>query len=197
MILNAITKWNGRVAVDGVEYASLDEAKKSISKVTHDVQLLLNFPKQSDNHIVAADGETEWRISVRKYMTLPSSPEFDFADRWNNGVPMPLRTMVGKVVKETKGMVYMQLHGDITSRLTQACMKCGRVITNPVSQYFGMGPECGGHNYVHPFASDAELEAAVNKYRTEVLNNIRWEGWIIKSAILEKEPINNLKGETQ
>ena len=171
MILNAITKWNGRVAVDGVEYASLDEAKKSVSKVTHDVQLLLNFPKQS--------------------------PEFDFADRWNNGVPMPLRTMVGKVVKETKGMVYMQLHGDITSRLTQACMKCGRVITNPVSQYFGMGPECGGHNYVHPFASDAELEAAVNKYRTEVLNNIRWEGWIIKSAILEKEPINNLKGETQ
>ena len=187
MVLDAIKTWNGRVAVDGVEYSSLDEARKNVTKAK-EVKLLVNFPTQSNNPVQSVDDTEEWVITVRKYMTMPSSPEFDFADRWNNGVPMPLRTMVGTVEKETRGMVYMKLRGDITSRLTQTCLKCGRVITNPVSQYFGMGPECGQHNYVHPFSSDEELKDAVEKYRREVLNNIRWEGWIIKSAILEKEP---------
>lgn len=187
MILDAIKTWNGRVAVDGTEYSSIEEARKNVTKAK-EVKLLVNFPTQSNNPVQSVDDAEEWVVTVRKYMTMPSSPEFDFADRWNDGVPMPLRTMVGTVEKETRGMVYMKLRGDITSRLTQTCLKCGRVITNPVSQYFGMGPECGQHNYTHPFSSDEELKDAVEKYRKEVLNNIRWEGWIIKSAIFEKEP---------
>ena len=111
--------------------------------------------------------------------------------QWNNDNPMPLRTMIGTVEKETRGMVYMKLHADITEEKTQRCLCCGRPITNPVSQYFGMGPECGGHKYVNPFYSKEELEKAVQDYRENVLKNITWEGWIIKSAILEEEEINN------
>jgi hypothetical protein len=108
---------------------------------------------------------------------------------WNDDNPMPLRTMVGTVEKETKGMVYMHLHGDITSKVTSVCMKCGKTITNPISQFFGMGPECGGHNYVSPFESDEELQMVIDSYRKDYLQKITWSGWIIKSAILEQEEI--------
>ena len=81
----------------------------------------------------------------------------------------------------------MKLHGDITTKQTTRCMMCGKPITNPVSQYFGMGPKCGGHNYVNPFENEEELMTAVEKYRTEYLQKITWEGWVIKSAIEEKE----------
>lgn len=126
------------------------------------------------------------KITVKKYMTQPATPEFDFMAKWNNNIPMPLRTMVGEVIKQTRGMVYMKLHGDIVAEKVTTCMKCGRPLTNPVSQYFGLGPECGGHNYVNPFNTEEELRAAVGAYRKE-LQSITWEGWIIKSAILEDE----------
>lgn len=125
------------------------------------------------------------RITVKKYMTQKATPEFDFMARWNNNVPMPLRTMVGTVERETKGMVYMKLHGDIYAERVTVCMKCGRVLTNPVSQFFGLGPECGGHNYVNPFDTEEELHAAVDTFRKQ-LQDITWEGWIIKSAITEQ-----------
>lgn len=130
------------------------------------------------------------RITVRQYMTKPATPEFDFMARWNNNNPMPLRTMVGTVEKETRGMVYMKLHGDIYAKQICTCMKCGRELTNPVSQYFGIGPECGGHNYVNPFNTEEELRNAVSEYRAK-LQNITWEGWIIKSAILDDEMFVN------
>ena len=53
-----------------------------------------------------------YKITVKKYMTEPSTPNFDFQDRWNYGNPMPLCTMHGKVTKETRGMYYMELKAD-------------------------------------------------------------------------------------
>ena len=132
------------------------------------------------------------RIKVKSYMTKEATPEFDFMAKWNNNNPMPMRIMVGEIVKETRGMVYMKCHADILEEKTCTCMKCGRPLVNPVSQYFGIGPECGGHNYVHPFNSEEELRAAVAKYR-EQLKSTKWEGWIVKSAILEQSPIESEK----
>ena len=125
-----------------------------------------------------------YKITVKQYMTKPATPEFNFMAQWNNDNPMPLRTMVGDIIQETRGMYFMRLHGDITEKITRTCMKCGRELTNPVSQYFGIGPECGGHNYVNPFNSEEELEKAVEAYREE-LNKTVWTGWVIKSAITE------------
>ena len=83
-------------------------------------------------------------------------------------------------------MVHMTLHGDVYAERICTCMKCGRKLRNPVSQFFGIGPECGGHNYIHPFNTDEELHEAVAQYKKQ-LQAITWSGWIIKSAIIEKE----------
>ena len=53
-----------------------------------------------------------YKITVKKYMTEPATFNFDFQDKWNDGKPMPLCTMHGKVTKETRGMYYMKLKSD-------------------------------------------------------------------------------------
>ena len=53
-----------------------------------------------------------YKITVKKYMTELATANFDFQDKWNNGKPMPLCTMHGKVTKETRGMYYMELKED-------------------------------------------------------------------------------------
>ena len=124
----------------------------------------------------------EFKIEVKAYMTKKATPDFDFMARWNNDNPMPLKIMYGVKLKETRGMVYMRLHGDLKDEITQRCLCCGREIKNPVSRYFGIGPICGGHNYTNPFNTEEELHAAVDAYRTKLVNMV-WEGWVIKSAI--------------
>ena len=53
-----------------------------------------------------------YKITVKKYMTEPSTSNFDFQDKWNDGKPMPLCIMQGEVIKETRGMYYMKLKAD-------------------------------------------------------------------------------------
>ena len=53
-----------------------------------------------------------YKITVKKYMTEPATSTFDFQDKWNNGKPMPLCIMQGEVIKETRGMYYMELKSD-------------------------------------------------------------------------------------
>ena len=131
-----------------------------------------------------------YRITVKQYMTKQATPSFDFMEKYNKDVPMPLRVMTGELLKETKGMAYMRLHGDIWAKRICTCMCCGRQLTNPISQYFGIGPECGGHNYINPFDSDEELQNAVAEYKAK-LRNIVWEGWVIKSAITDCVGVEN------
>ena len=194
MIWDEIKDWPGAVEIDGTIYQSVEQARNSLSADTINISniKLCRVAKRETERTderVASTGATVYRITVRQYMTKPSNPSFDFMAKWNNDKPMPLRTMVGTVEKETSGMVYMNLHGDITATVMPYCMKCGKAITNPVSQYFGMGPECGGHNYTNPFESEEELKSAVESYRREYLQKITWSGWIIKSAIIEREEV--------
>lgn len=121
-------------------------------------------------------------IKVRQYMTKPSSPEFDFQSKWNNNIPMPFRVMKGTVLRETRGMVYMDCHA--VPLQTSSCMVCGRRLTHPVSRLYGIGPECGQHAHINPFNTDEELYAALDLIRFQ-LSQIKWSGWIIKSAIEE------------
>ena len=81
-----------------------------------------------------------YKITVKKYMTEPSTVNFDFQDKWNNGKPMPLCIMQGKVTKETRGMYYMSLEGK--AERTSRCLVCGKTLTNPISKLYGIGPEC-------------------------------------------------------
>lgn len=189
-MLELLKNYPGNLKVNGKEFENAAQAVQAFGEYRGRLVIELNTnttittppPRQE----VEEDKETEYIIKVKQYMTKPATPSFDFMDKWNNGVPMPLRVMVGKKLKETKGMVKMELRGEIVQEVNPVCMKCGRTLTNPVSQYFGIGPECGGHNYINPFETDAELWQAVAETRKQ-LQNITWTGWIIKSAIEEQK----------
>lgn len=192
-MLNLLQSWKGPVEVNGVQYESISEIPADLQfedgwsiklcQPPKKTNLSTNTAAQNDVH-----SPQEVRITVKPYMTKKASPEFDFMAKWNNDVPMPMVTMTGYQVKETRGMVYMKLHGDIWAQKISTCMCCGRKLTNPVSQYFGIGPECGNHNYVNPFDSEEELREAVSGYKKK-LQNTTWEGWVIKSAIKEEVPV--------
>ena len=191
-MLRLLNNWKGEVEVDNKHYTNIQNATddfKSVSDTIH-IKLYSASKKRSETQSEALQSDSkEYRITVKKYMLEKASPGFDFMARWNDNNPMPLKTMIGTIDKETRGMVHMTLHGDIYAEKICTCMKCGRQLKNPVSQFFGIGPECGGHNYVHPFNSDDELHEAVAEYRKQ-LQNITWNGWIIKSAITDQELVS-------
>lgn len=191
-MLSLLKSWAGAIEINGTRYNTVQDAISADLQLSGNVCIKLlsatKTPQNTRNTTIQEGSKEEYRITVRQYMTRHASPDFDFMAKWNKDNPMPFRTMTGTVEKETRGMVYMKLHGDIWADKICTCMKCGKQLTNPVSQYFGIGPECGGHNYVNPFNSKEELKAAVDSYKKE-LRNVTWEGWIIKSAIIDKEEV--------
>lgn len=197
MIWDDIKPWTGAVVLNGEKFPCVSEALKyaqerclsissiTLCKETEDVE------KREKSRVAESLNSVVYAVTVKQYMTKKASPDFDFMAMWNNDEPMPLRSMVGTVEKETPGLVYMNLWGDITEEMTLHCMRCGKAITNPVSQFFGMGPECGGHNYVNPFECEEELKVVVDNYRRNYLQRIKWSGWIIKSAIISQKEVKN------
>lgn len=192
-MIEMLKNWKGAVEIDGIRYDSINDATNAYNakNSTIHIKLLASVENAAEDVVDVSDDVLDdvYRITVKQYMTKKANPEFDFMAKWNNNEPMPMRTMIGTVEKETPGMVYMNLHADMYAEKMYSCMKCGKKLTNPVSQYFGIGPECGGHNYVNPFDSDEELKAAVNQYRKQ-LQKVTWTGWIIKSSIIEKEEVH-------
>lgn len=181
----------GKATVNGTVYDNINAFIALNKPLSGDFHIILHTnAKKTVNEPNSSDSTPNVRITVKQYMTRPTETDsdFDFMAKWNNNVPMPLRTMVGHVIKETPGMYKMELHGDIYAEKICRCMKCGKTLKNPVSQYFGIGPECGGHNYVNPFDSEEELQQAVAAYRKQ-LQATTWTGWVIKSAITEMEEV--------
>lgn len=138
-----------------------------------------------DNCPTAGDNK-EYKIQVKKYMTEKATPQFDFMANWNNDIPMPFVIMSGTIEKETRGMYYMKLHG--RAEKTSVCMCCGRRLTHKVSMLYGLGPECGQHAYINPFDSEEELDKHIEEVYQKI-SEVKWEGWIIKSAIKSMEHI--------
>jgi hypothetical protein len=194
-VLNLLKDYKGAVEVNGQSFDSLDSALKGLKNFDGQLTIVLNKGagervSRASQRVEEVAGDKIYRIKVRQYMTRPSTPEFDFHDKWNNGNPMPMRIMVGRKLKETKGMVKMELWGEITEEITTHCMRCGRTLTNPVSKYFGIGPECGNHGYNNPFDDEEELKRAVKEVDKQ-LREIKWTGWVIKSAIEEEIYLEN------
>lgn len=188
-MIQMLKDWKGAVEIDGTKYIDGNQVINEFKPSNKQIHIKLYPQEKKANNNVITTSNREYRITVKQYMTKKASPTFDFMSKWNNDNPMPLRTMVGYIEKETRGMVYMHLHGDIYADRICTCMKCGKMLKNPVSQYFGIGPECGNHGYINPFNSEAELKLAVDAYKKE-LQKIQWSGWIIKSAIQEQEEVN-------
>ena len=127
-----------------------------------------------------------YKITVKKYMTEPATSTFDFQDKWNNGIPMPLCIMQGEVIKETRGMYYMNLQGKADH--TSKCLVCGKTLTNPISKLYGIGPECSDKIGLIRIESEEEAKEKL-KHIMEQIDDISWTGWVIKSAIKEWEEI--------
>lgn len=123
----------------------------------------------------------EYIVKVKRWMTQKTTDDsFDFMRHWNKNIPMPFRVMRGRVLSETRGMLYMELRA--CALKTDYCMRCGKPLTHPVSKLYGLGPECGGHYHINPFNTEEELQAAIQEVRQK-LNNITWTGWIAKSGV--------------
>lgn len=187
-MLSMLQGWQGKVQVNGIEYASIrDITPDMVSGNELNIKLLpivKETVREAGNKVFTPDTGTdnriEYKITVKQYMTKKSEPGFDFMAKWNNDNPMPLRTMQGYIEKETRGMVYMHLHG--VGQQEICCMRCGRRLTHPVSRHYGIGPEC-----MQKVGIVADIED-VDSIK-EQLVNVTWQGWIIKSAITEQEEV--------
>ena len=179
MLAELLKGWKGELDIGDKHYASIQDAESDFKSVSDDTHIKL-LTKHKRANITQIDAQKEYRVTVKAYMTREATPEFDFMKKWNNNIPMPLRTMTGIEVKETKGMVYMKLHGQAEPVIR--CMRCGRTLTNPVSRHYGIGPECMSKL---GFVCDIDDVTTIKKK----LVDVTWEGWIIKSSILEREKV--------
>jgi len=181
MIEKLLSDWKGTITIDN---ELVDASKIEFKRLSEDTHILLQSvnKKRNTSEIETLNEKIEYRVTVKKYMTEKSSPGFDFMSKWNNDNPMPLRTMTGTIEKETKGMVYMKLHGQ--AEAVVKCMRCGRTLTNPVSKMYGIGPEC-----ITKIPFLASLDINDVEGIKEKLVDVTWEGWVIKSAITEREEI--------
>lgn len=183
MLEKLLKDWKGELDVDEKHYTSVEDARSDFKTLSTDSHILLRSSVKNANtsKLEASESNlTEYRITVKKYMTEKASPGFDFMAKWNNDNPMPLRTMTGIVEKETRGMIYMKLHGQAEPVIK--CMRCGRTLTNEVSKMYGIGPECITKI---PMLMNLDISDVDNIKKKLV--DVVWEGWIIKSAITEKE----------
>lgn len=190
-MITMLQDWKSQVEINGQLYENGAAAINAAPAIGSEWHVKLLPPSKTSRtgegsasqvpvqHVQAAEHEM-WRITVRQYMTREASPEFDFMEKWNKNVPMPLRTMTGWIEKETRGMVYMHLHGEGMQEIT--CMRCGRKLTHPISRHYGIGPECMSKL---GFVCDID---AVDEIK-EKLQTVTWTGWIIKSAITERERV--------
>ena len=189
-MIEMLKSWEGSVDINGTIYDNITLVPKDISfEDDWYIRLLPKNQKTVNNVITKSEDESETKkeylITVKKYMTETSSPGFDFMAKWNDNVPMPMRMMAGTIEKETPGLYYMKLHGTMYAEKMTTCMCCGRKLTNPVSQYVGMGPECGRVIHMSLTEEDmANIDEMVKEAKTR-LQEVTWEGWCIKSAITE------------
>ena len=129
-MLKLIESWRGAVEINGVKYDSIQALTSSCKTFSDKVHIVLHASAKNvtekrtaseKQSIEQSTDRTEYRITVKKYMTQPASINFDFMEKWNDNKPMPMRAMQGTVEKETRGMVYMNLHGFGQKTITCAC----------------------------------------------------------------------------
>ena len=115
------------------------------------------------------------RIKGRQWLTK----DCGFNDKVNKSIPVPMRTMHGKILDESPKMYQVELEG--RPEPSSECLHCGRTLTHPVSVLYGVGPECGKHYYITSM-TEAELKANMEDIRAK-LAEVKWTGWIPKSSV--------------
>lgn len=195
-MLSMLKSWQGEVEIDGNTYKNIQDATAHFKAPTGDIHIILRSTQSNTNtQVIQRQNQVdmqlnmtptfgkEYVVTVKSYMTKVATPQFDFMVKFNHNNPMPLRIMTGTIEKETRGMYYMKLHGNAGETVT--CMRCGRVLTNPLSKLYGIGPEC-----IHKVPFFIDVDPNEVDYIKDNLVNVEWEGWIIKSAITNMKEVN-------
>lgn len=182
MIAELLKDWKGEIEINDKTYTIAELSKIASKTFSDQIHIKLHSAHKNVSQSITERENSiiEYRITVKKYMTMQATPEFDFMSKWNNDIPMPLRTMTGTVEKETRGMIYMKLHGQAEPVIK--CMRCGKTLTNPISQHYGIGPEC--MSKLGLICDITDVDTIKKK-----LVDVTWEGWIVKSAITEREEV--------
>lgn len=109
-LLTSIQNWGGVVEIDNSICADVTKIDSKTLFTARSIKLLKNRKNANNERFCAnADTPTVYEITVKKYMTHKSTPNFDFMKKWNDDKPMPAQTMRGIVLEETKGMIKMEL----------------------------------------------------------------------------------------
>ena len=185
-MLTALKDYKGKLEVNGKQFDTIQQARNAFKTFEGRmcIKLYANAKNVNKSELASKNtDDTQYKITVRPYMTKKASPEFDFMAKFNNDNPMPLRTMTGTIEKETKGMYYMHLHA-VAQDDSVNCMRCGRALTNPISKHYGIGPECIQHV---PWLAEMAIEDVAG-IRTKMAE-VKWSGWVIKSSITEQEVV--------
>lgn len=124
----------------------------------------------------------KYEVIVKKWMLQPSTTDFDFHEKWNNNIPMPMAIMEGYILEETKGMYKMKLTG--SAEPSKYCRVCGATLKNKLSLLYGIGPECSDKIGIPRIASKEELDQNYQNLKQSA-ELVTWEGWIIKKALKE------------
>lgn len=122
----------------------------------------------------------EYKVFVKSWVTDEN--------KFNN--PLPFRTMFGKVIKQTRKAYQLELYGKPIP--SSKCFSCNRKLTHPVSLLYGLGPICGQHYHILPLEDESNLERYMTEI-TSVLKEVKWKGWLPKSAIKEISLAGNPK----
>ena len=91
---------------------------------------------------------------------------------------------MGRVEKQTQKAVYLKLHGQALPVIT--CMRCGRTLTNPISRHYGLGIECINKVGLGFLAEVTDVDKI-----KEALVDVKWEGFVPKSAIIENQVLTD------
>lgn len=191
-----LQNFKGSVVVNDITFASIKEAEEHFKDYVGGLRILLK-----PNNVIKYDNNTEtsstststkqssdiYRVEVKSYMSRPFEEGFFLAKM--NKSPMPYLIMVGSIISQTEKMVKMDLHVDLNYDTSVKCIRCGRVLTNPISQYLHIGPECGASEHMRLLNSGISIDEVRNRLQ-DSLKDVHWVGWIPKSAIVSAEKIS-------
>ena len=192
-MLEILGNYTGPLVINGKNFKNKRDAEEFLNNYKGGVTItlggepsLFNSNTAFEKPVVESNrnknNEVWYELEVKRYMTNYNSSFF--LNSLNEQGPMPFIIMIGKKLEESQKMVKMECYPEIRNTRQTRCIKCGRTLFDEVSQYMGIGLECGFEKYRKQIQSGEEPEIVQISINQE-LKKFKWVGWIIKDAIMK------------
>ena len=79
-MLTLLKNWTGTIDIDDKHYMSVEDATSDFKRTSDKIHIVLHSmnKKRSQSALDASEDKVQYRSTVKKYMTMKSSPGFDF-----------------------------------------------------------------------------------------------------------------------